>query len=125
MCKFFCNLKYFGQLVIKENLIRFVISETETDRRRRRQADQKDSRIDWNSPVRALKQINTGKFAFRKRLVESILSKILILNPGYRKWAIRFLQDCPKQPETQAERAKKWNLILKKRYDIHRSKAKN
>merc|ERR1712080_330495 len=58
------------------------------------------ARLDTANPVKALKQITTG----------------------YRKWAERFLQDCKVQPERQAERSRKWNVVLRQRYEDHKMK---
>ena len=69
-----------------------------SSRKRRQTGD--IGRIDRDSPVKALKQITTG----------------------YRKFAEKFLQDCKRQPETQADRARKWFDVLKLRYEQHRAK---
>jgi len=79
---------------------RFETCGADQKSRKRREASKKGSpisRLDKNNPVKALKQITTG----------------------YRKWAERFLKPCPKQPATQAERSRKWNVVLRQRYEDH------
>lgn len=73
--------------------------ESANSDRKRRSFDE-NMRIDFSNPIKSLKQITTG----------------------YRKWAERYLDDCKNQPKTQSERARKWNVILKQRFEDHKLK---
>merc|ERR1712050_766403 len=76
--------------------------DSKPELRKKRSADDNLVKIDTTNPVKAIKQITTGM----------------------RKFAFRYLQDCKKQPKTLADRFKKWNGLLKMRYE-HHNRVKN